>query len=96
MSVGILLFVTAILVVLVTSILKTVDMSTKVKEVVATVVSVAGGAVATVVDNGGFDHFSATGLMGSVLLVYGAATLIHKFVLPKSADDFLEQSVGNK
>lgn len=92
---GILVFVTAILVVIATSVLKNVDMSNTQKNIIATVVSVIGGAVTVVIENGGFDNFLSGGLMATVLVVYGAAQLIYKFILPQSVEDFLAQKTGN-
>ena len=93
---GVLVFITAIVVVIATSILKNVDMTNTQKNTIATVVSVIGGAVTVVIENGGFENFLSGGLMATVLVVYGAAQLIYKFILPQNVEDFLSQNVGNK
>ncbi|AOZ63681.1 hypothetical protein SEA_WEASELS2_92 [Rhodococcus phage Weasels2] len=92
---AILVFVAAVLVVIATSVLKTVDMSKNQKNAIATVVSVVGGAIAVVVENGGFDNFLSAGLMATILMVYGAAQLVYKFLLPESVEDKLALDVGN-
>lgn len=97
MATGIAVLIAALIVVLGTSVLKTADWSSKTKETVAGVLSVVAGIVTVLIDNGGdFAVFGTTGVLGVVVMIYGAATAIHKFLLPKAADDFLEQNVGNK
>ena len=79
---GLVVFGVAVLVVLATSLFKNVDMSSKVKNVIATVLSVVGGVV-TVLGTNGWDvsAFTAGDVLGSALLVYGAAQLIYQFIL---------------
>jgi uncharacterized membrane protein len=89
------ILIAAVLVVVVTSVIKNVTMENNTKNLIATVVSVVAGSVAVVVENGGVDGFLSAGLMGTILTVYGAATLIYKFILPDSVDDFLSQRVGS-
>ncbi len=95
MSLGLIILIAAVLVVVVTSVLKNVTMDNSTKNIIATVTSVVAGAVTVVIENGGVDGFLSAGLMGTILTVYGAATLIYKFILPDSVDDFLSQRVGS-
>lgn len=94
---GITVLVAAVLVVLGTSVLKTASWAAQTKNTVAGILSILAGVATVVVESGGdFASFGATGIVGTVLMIYGAATAIYKFLMPKSADDFLEQNVGNK
>lgn len=90
---GILVFVTALVVIVATSLLKTVTFSDKTKSAIALGVSIVGGAVAAVIENGGFDNFVGAGLVGTILIVYGLATAIYKLILPKSVDTVLENTL---
>jgi len=90
MVTGIIVLATAILVIVAASLIKTVEMSTKTKSFIALGVSIVGGVVAAVIENGGFDNFEASGLMGTILIVYGLATAIYKLVWPDSVDKILE------
>lgn len=92
---GVIIFVTAVLVVIATSILKNVEMTKKQKNIIATVTAVIGGSVAMIVENGGFDNLIGAGLFATILAVYGSSQLIYKFLLPDEADDFLAENVGN-
>jgi hypothetical protein len=79
---GLIVFGVAVLVVLATSLFKNVDMSSRVKNVVATVLSVIGGVVTTLGTNGwDFSSFTAGDVLGTVLIVYGAAQLLYQFIL---------------
>lgn len=90
---GVIVFVTAIIVIVATSLLKSVDFSDKTKSLIAAGVSILGGGVAAVIENGGFDNFTTAGLMGTILIVYGLATAIYKIILPKSIDEKLENTL---
>lgn len=97
MVTGVTVLVAAVLVVLGTSILKTANWSAQTKNTVAGTLSILAGVATVLVENGGdFAVFGTTGVVGTVLMIYGAATAIYKFLMPKSADDFLEQNVGSK
>ena len=87
---GIIVFVTALVVILATSLIKNVTFSTRTKSLIAVIVSVVAGAVAAVIENGGFDNFEAAGLVGTILMVYAVATVIYKIILPESVDAKLE------
>lgn len=68
----------AVAVVLLTSLFKNVDWSDKVKNLVAVVFSVVGGAVSVWL-SGGFD--GAVDVLQTSLLVYGASQLLYAFIL---------------
>lgn len=79
---GLIVFGVAVLVVLATSLFKNVDMSDKLKNTIATVLSVIGGVVTVLGTNDwNFDSFGAGDVLGTVLIVYGAAQLLYHFLL---------------
>lgn len=79
---GIIVLVVAVLVVLATSLFKNVEMSDKAKNLIATVLSVIGGVVTVLGTNDwSFDGFNGGDVLGTVLIVYGAAQLIYNFIL---------------
>ena len=82
MIMGIVAFVTIVLVVLATSLFKNVDMGDKTKNLIATVLSVIG-AVVMQLTTGGFDfsQYEAVDVFGTVLTVYGGAQLLYNFIL---------------
>jgi hypothetical protein len=82
MVMGIVAFVTIVLVVLATSLFKNVNMSDKAKNLIATVLSVVG-AVVMQLTTGGFDfsQYEAVDVFGTVLTVYGGAQLLYNFIL---------------
>ena len=82
MIMGIVAFVTIVLVVLATSLFKNVDMGAKTKNLIATVLSVIG-AVVMQLTTGGFDfsQYEAVDVFGTVLTVYGGAQLLYNFIL---------------
>lgn len=82
MLTGLIVFGVAVLVVLGTSLIKNVNMSDKVKNLIATVLSVVGGVVTVLgTHNWDFNAFEAGDVLGTVLIVYGAAQLIYQFIL---------------
>lgn len=82
MLTGLIVFGVAVLVVLGTSLIKNVNMSDKVKNLIATVLSVVGGVVTVLgTHNWDFGAFEAGDVLGTVLIVYGAAQLIYQFIL---------------
>ncbi|QLF83325.1 hypothetical protein SEA_NICEHOUSE_81 [Rhodococcus phage NiceHouse] len=93
MVTGIILLATAAIVIVAASLIKTVEMSNKTKSFIALGVSIVGGLVAAVIENGGFEDFTASGLTGTILIVYGLSTAIYKLVWPDSVDSFLENSL---
>lgn len=93
---GLLVFVFAVVVVLATSLFKNVDMSSRVKNVIAAALSVAGGAITAGIDAGwDFSSFAATDVLTTVLLVYGAAQAIYQFVLKGTQVDAKLESTGS-
>lgn len=91
---GIIVFAVALLVVLATSVIKTVDMSSKTKNLIATVLSVLGGGL-TVIGTEGWDFsgFSGADVLSTVLIVYGAAQAIYQFILKgTSVEEKLEET----
>jgi hypothetical protein len=79
---GLIVLVVSVLVVLATSLFKNVDMSSRVKNVIATVLSVIGGVLTVVGTNGwDFSGFDGGDVLGTVLIVYGAAQAIYQFIL---------------
>lgn len=91
--VGIIVFAVAILVVLATSLIKNVNMSDKAKNLIATVLSVIGGSLTVVGTNGwDFTGFDGGDVLGTVLIVYGAAQAIYQFILKNtSVEEKLEE-----
>lgn len=82
MDFGLIVFVVAVLVVLATSLVKNVNMSDKLKNLIATAISVLGGGLTVVGTNGwDFSGFDGGDVIGTALLVYGAANLIYNFIL---------------
>lgn len=82
MVTGLVIFVVAVLVVLATSLFKTVDMSDKAKNLIAVVLSAVGGGLTALGTNGwDFSGFGAGDVLGTVLIVYGAAEAIYNFIL---------------
>lgn len=91
---GLIVFVVAVLVVLGTSLIKSVDMSDKVKNAIAVVLSVIGGIV-TDLSTRAFDFSTYQGLdiLGTVLVIYGASQLIYKFIMEDTTVDQKLESV---
>jgi len=78
LSLTVAVVLSAVAVVLLTSLFKAVDWDARVKNLIATVLSVVGGVI-TVWATGGFEN--ATDVLQTSLLVYGASQLLYKFVL---------------
>ena len=83
--VGWVVFGLAIAVVLLTSVFKTIDLSSRVKALISVVFSVAGGAVTVWIAKGG--DFTATNVAESVALVYAASQVIYNFILKGTSVD---------
>ena len=90
MTFGLMILITAVVVVIATSLLKSVNFSTKTKSLIAVIVSTIAGGVAAFIESGGWEAFNDAGLIGTVLMVYGLATAIYQFILPKEVDEKLE------
>ena len=82
---GWVVFGLAIAVVLLTSLFKTIDLNSKVKALIAVVLSVAAGAVTVWITNGG--DFTASNIVQTVALVYAASQVIYDFILKGTALD---------
>lgn len=77
--IGWVIFGLAVVVVLLTSLFKTIDLSDKVKALIAVVLSVVAGAVTVWTAAGG--DFSTSNVVTVVGLVYAASQVIYNFVL---------------
>lgn len=84
--------VISVLVVVLTSLFKNVDWSSKAKVAVATVLSVLGGVVTAVQGAGSWDLFASNGILASSGLVFGASQLIFKLVTEGTA---VENTLAN-
>ena len=92
---AVLILVAAVLVVLVTSVLKHVEMSKNTKNIIATVVSLIVGGLTAFVDAGSLEAMTAGGVLATVGLVYAAGQLVYKFILkPSGFDEVLETKVN--
>jgi len=79
---GIIVLVAALLVVVGTSLLKAVDMSTRVKNVIAVVLSSIAGALTVFIDNGwDFSQLAGESILQTALVVYGASQIFYNFIL---------------
>lgn len=93
---GIAVAIAAAVVVVVTSLFKRVDMSTKVKTFIATVVSAATALLADFASRGwSFDGYTGADILGTSVLVFGASQLIYKFIMEGTAADAALESVGD-
>lgn len=85
MNIGWVIFGLAVVVTLLTSLFKTIDLSTKWKALIAVVLSVVAGAVTVWVTTGG--DFTTTNVVGAVGLVYAASQVIYNFILKGTSLD---------
>jgi len=83
-------------VVVLTSLFKTVNMSDKVKSLLATGLSVAGGVVTDLAAKG-FDvsQYQGVDILTAALVIYGASQLIYNFIMKGSTLDAKLESVGS-
>lgn len=88
MNIGWIIFGFAVVVVLLTSVFKTINLSTKTKALIALILSVAAGAVTVWVSQGG--DFSSSNIVEAVGLVYAASQVIYNFILKGT---FLDQTL---
>jgi len=82
-------------VVLFTSLFKTVNMSAKTKNLIATILSVVGGVVADLAAKG-FDvsQYVGVDILTAALVIYGGSQLIYNFIMKgTSVDAKLEDSL---
>ena len=94
MDIGWVVFGLAVVVTLLTSLFKTIDLSSKWKSLIAIVLSVLAGAVTVWVSQGG--DFSASNVVESVALVYAASQVIYDFILKGSNLDARLTAIGSK
>lgn len=95
MSTGLIILISAVIVVLTASLLKRVSMSTQVKDAIATVVSLVVGVAAAIIEAGSIADLTAGGLVGTLLIIYGSKELIYKYVSkPSGLDELLETKVN--
>jgi predicted tellurium resistance membrane protein TerC len=79
---GLIIFAVALVVVLVTSLFKNVDMNDKIKNLIAVVLSVIGGGLTAWGGQAGdFSSFEAGDVISLVLIIYGASQAIYQFIL---------------
>lgn len=92
---AIIILIAAAAVVLGTAVLKNVAMAQSTKNLVATVLSLVAGGVSAYVDAGSLEALTAGGVLGTIVLVYGAAQLAYKFITkPTGLDELLETRVN--
>ena len=82
MVTGIVVLVIVIAVVLFTSLFKTVNMGVKTRTLIATILSVIGGAVADLASKG-FDvsQYASLDILATALAIYGGSQLIYNFIM---------------
>lgn len=85
---GLIILLCVVGVVVGTSLIKNVDMSSKTKNFIATVLSVVGGIV-TDLSAKGFDvsQYQGVDILTAALVIYGASQLIYKFLMEGTAAD---------
>ena len=94
---AIIVFACIVGVVLLTSLFKTVNMSDKVKNLIATVLSVAGGVVTDLTAKGwDVSQYAGVDILTAALAIYGASQLIYKFIMEGSKLDATLENVGSK
>ena len=93
--IGVLVFATAVLVVLATSLFKNVTMSDRVKNAIAVVLSVVAGVVVDLSTHGfDFGTYAYQDVLGTVLVIYGSAQALYQFILKGTTVDAKLESVG--
>ena len=94
MSTAIIVLIAAILVVVISSVIKTVHMETKTKDLIATISSLILGGLAAVLEAGSIEELTAGGILGTVILVYGSGQLFYKYLSrPTGLDELLETKI---
>lgn len=94
MNIGWVIFGLAVLVTLLTSLFKTINLSSKVKSLIAVVLSVVTGGVTVWVSQGG--DFTTSNVVESVALIYSASQIIYDFILKGTSLDARLTAVGSK
>lgn len=94
MNIGWVIFGLAVVVTLLTSLFKTINLSSKWKSAIAVVLSVIAGGVTVWVSQGG--DFTTSNVVECVALVYAASQIIYDFILKGTALDARLTAVGSK
>jgi hypothetical protein len=90
---GIIIFIASLVVIVATSLIKTVRMSTKQKSTVAVATSAVAGLATAWINSGG--DLAGGDALQSAVLVFGASQAIYNFILKGTpADEILEKSFG--
>lgn len=93
---ALIVFICVVAVVLLTSLFKTVNMSDKAKNLIATVLSVAGGVVTDLTAKGwDVSQYAGVDILTAALAIYGASQLIYKFIMEGSKLDAKLENVGS-
>lgn len=95
MSLGLAVVVSAFAVLILTSVIKHVNWSSKIKSLISMGLSLGVGGLTAIVEAGGIDQLSAGGVMGVVGAIYLASQGFYRFILEGSkAEDFLAKEVN--
>lgn len=96
MFAGWIILLSIVAVVIGTSLIKTVSMSDKTKNFIATVISLIGGVVTDLAGKG-FDvsQYAGLDILTAALVVYGASQLIYQFIMKGSTLDAKLEAVGS-
>lgn len=96
MVTGIVIFASIVAVVVLTSLFKNVDMSAKVKNSIAVIISVVAGVLTDLAGrNFDFGSYAAADILGTALIIYGASQLVYTFIMKGTAADAALESVGS-
>lgn len=93
---GIVIFACIVLVVLGTSLFKNVQMSDKVKNAIAVVLSTIAGILTDLAGrNFDFGSYAASDIFGTALIIYGASQLVYNFIMKGTTLDARLESVNS-
>ena len=97
MVAGIIILGLIVAVVFVTSLFKTVNMSVKTKNLIATILSVIGGIVTDLAAKG-FDvsQYATVDILTAALVIYGGSQVIYNFLMKGSSVDAKLESIGSE
>jgi hypothetical protein len=91
--VGFVVFGAVLAIVLATSLIKNVQMSDKVKNLIAVVLSTFAGVIIDLQTHGfDFGSYALQDVLGTVLVIYGASQAVYNFILKGTA---LEEKLEN-
>lgn len=85
-----------LLTVLLTSLFKQVQWSSRAKNLVAVIFSVIGAGLTILMAKGGLDNLLSADLLESIVLVYGGSQAIYAFILSGTRADQKLAQVGSK